>query len=121
MDEPAASKNRLKIVYCPLHQIEIPPAKILSSNSTISSKVLSERVLLSNNSIRDMSCFLRASVLLSKEQSGTVHMANKYKLASIITIYINHSTRTEEADTIRMVYSMVALEYMITSYKESQS
>ena len=58
-----------------------------------------------------MSCFLRASALLSKEQSGTVHMANKYKLASILAIYINHSTRTEEADTIRMVYSMVAPEY----------
>ena len=67
-----------------------------------------------------MSCFLRASVLLSNEQSGTVHMANKYKLAGILNIYINHSTRTEEADTIRMVYSMVAPEYMITSYKESQ-
>ena len=58
-----------------------------------------------------MSCFLRESVLLSKEQSGTVHMANKYKLASILTIYINQSTRTEKADTIRMVYSMVAPEY----------
>ena len=68
-----------------------------------------------------MSCFLRASVLLSKKQSGTVHMANKYKMASMLTIYINHLTRTEEADTIRMVYSMVAPEYMITSYKESQS
>ena len=41
-------------------------------------------------------------------------MANKYKLASIPTIYINHSTRTEEADTIGMVYSMVAPEYMCT-------
>ena len=68
-----------------------------------------------------MSCFLRASVLLSKEQSGTVHMANKYKLASIHTIHVNHSTLTEEADTIRMVYGMVGPEYMITSYKESQS
>ena len=58
-----------------------------------------------------MSCFLRTSVLLSKEQSGTVHMANKYKLASILTIYNNYSTRTEEADTIRMVYSLVAPEY----------
>ena len=66
-----------------------------------------------------MSCFLKASVLLSKEQSGTVHMANKYKLASILTIY--HSTRTEEADTIRIVYSMVAPEYMSTNYKESQN
>ena len=72
-----------------------PPAQIISSNSTISSKVLSERVLLSNNSILDMSCFLRASVLLSKDQIGTVHMANNYKLASILTIYINYSTRTE--------------------------
>ena len=62
-----------------------------------------------------MSCFLRASVSLSKKQSGTVDMANKYKLASILTIYINHSTRTEEADTISMVYSMVAPEYMGTS------
>ena len=68
-----------------------------------------------------MSCFLRASVLLSKAQSGTFDMANKYKLSTILTIYINHSTRTEEADTIRMVYSMVALEYMSTSYKESQN
>ena len=68
-----------------------------------------------------MSCFLSASVLLSKEQSATVHMANKYKLASILTIYINHLTRTEETDTIRMVYSMVAPEYMITNYNESQS
>ena len=67
-----------------------------------------------------MSCFLRASVLLSKEQSGTVDMANKHKLASILTIY-NHSTRTEESDIIRMVYSMVAPEYMSTSYKESQN
>ena len=48
-------------------------------------------------------------------------MANKYKMASMLTIYINHSTRTEEADTIRMVYSMGAPEYMITSYKQSQS
>ena len=48
-------------------------------------------------------------------------MANKYKLASILTIYINHSTRTEEADTIKMVYSMVAPKYMSTSYKESQN
>ena len=78
-------------------------------------------VLLYNNSIWDMSCFLRASVLLSKEQSGTVDIANKYKLASILTIYINHSTRTEEADTIRMFYSMVAPEYMSTSYKKSQN
>ena len=77
---------------CPIHQIDIPPAQILSSRSTISSKALAEMVLLSNNSISDMSCFLRASVLLSKEQSGTVDMANKYKLASILTIYINHST-----------------------------
>ena len=68
-----------------------------------------------------MSCFLRASVLLSKEQSGTVDMANKYKLASILTIYINHSTRIEEADTIRMVYSLMAPEYMSTRYKESQN
>ena len=59
-----------------------------------------------------MSCFLRASVLLSKEQNGTVDRANKYKLASMFTIYINHSTRTEEADTNRMVYSMVAPEYI---------
>ena len=64
-------------------------------------------VLLSNNSIWDMSCFLRASVLLSKEQSGTVDMANKYYLASIFTIYIIHSKGTAEADTIRMVYNMV--------------
>ena len=35
--------------------------------------------------------------------------------------YINHSTRTEEADTIRMVYSMLAPEYMSTSYKEGQN
>ena len=48
-------------------------------------------------------------------------MANKYKLASILTIYTNHSTPTEEADTIRMVYSMVAPEYISTSYKESQN
>ena len=48
-------------------------------------------------------------------------MANKYELASILTIFINHSTRTEEADTIRMVYRMVVPEYMITSYNESQS
>ena len=112
MDKPVATKNRLKIHYCPIHQIDIPHAQIVSSNSTISSKVLSERVLLSINSIRDMSCFLRAaSVLLAKEQSGTAHMANRYTLTSILTIYINHSTRTEEADTIRMVYSMVAPEY----------
>ena len=78
-------------------------------------------VLLSNNSIWDMTCFIRASVLLSKEQSGTVDMANKYKWASILSIYINHSTRTEESDIIRMVYSMVAPEYMSTSYKESQN
>ena len=78
-------------------------------------------VLLSNNSIWDMSCFLRSSVLLSKEQSGTVDMANKYKLASILAIYINYSTRTEKADTIRMAYSIVAPEYMSTSHKESQN
>ena len=36
-----------------------------------------------------MSCFLRVSVLLSKEQIGTVDMVNEYKLASILTIYIN--------------------------------
>ena len=87
MDKPTASKNRLKSIYCPTHQIDIPPAQILSSNSTISSKVLSERVLLPNiflTFIWDMSCFLRASVLLSKEQYGTVRMANKYKLASIL-------------------------------------
>ena len=76
-------------------------------------------VQLFNNSIWDMSCFLRASVLHAKEQSDTVDMANKYKLANILTIYIIHSTRTEEADTIRMVYSMVVPEYM--SYKESQN
>ena len=36
-------------------------------------------------------------------------MANKYKLlASTPIIYINHSMWAEEADTIRMVYSMVA-------------
>ena len=40
-------------------------------------------------------------------------MAKKYKLASIITIYINHSTPTKEADTISMVYSIVAPEYNI--------
>ena len=50
-----------------------------------------------------MSCFLRASVLLSKEQSGTVDIANKYKLASILTIYINHSTRKDEANARVMV------------------
>ena len=55
-----------------------------------------------------MSCFLRASVLLSKEQSGTVDMAIKYSLASIFTIYINHPKGTAEADTIRMVYNIVA-------------
>ena len=71
------SKNRLKILYCPIHLFDIQPAQILSSNSTIFSKVLSERVLLSNNPIWDMPCFLRASVLLSNEQSGTVNMANK--------------------------------------------
>ena len=68
-----------------------------------------------------MSCFLRASVLLSQEQNGTVDIANKYKFSSILTIYINHPTRTEEADTIRMVYSMVSPEYMSTSYKKSQN
>ena len=87
----------------------VPPCKQIyeleSTKSTISIKVLSESVLLSNNSIWDMSCFLRASVLLSKEQSGTVDMANKYKLASILTIYMNHAMRTEEANTIRAVYS----------------
>ena len=114
MDKPAAVKNRLNIHCCRIHQIDIPPAQILPFKSTISSKTLAEMVLLSNNSIRDMSCFLRASVLLSKEQSGTVDMANKYKLASILTIYINHSTRIEEADTIRMVYSLMAPEYMST-------
>ena len=62
-------------------------------------------VLLSNNSFWDMSCFLRASVLLSKEQNGAVDMANK--LARIFTIYNNHSKGTAEADTIRMVYNMV--------------
>ena len=63
-------------------------------------------VLLSNNSIWDMSCFLRASVLFSKEQSGTVDMSNKYYLA--IIFYINYSKGTAEADTIKMVYNMVA-------------
>ena len=115
-----APKNRLNIHCRRIHQIDIPPAQTLSSKST-SSKALAEMVLLSNISICDMSCFLRASVLLSKEQSGTVDMANKYKLASILTIYINHSTRTKEAHTIRMVYSMVAPEYMSTSCKESQN
>ena len=78
MDKPTALKNRLNIQFCRLHQIDIPPAQILSSKSTISSKVLAEMVLLSSNSIWDMSYFLRASVLLSKEQSGTVDIANKY-------------------------------------------
>ena len=55
-----------------------------------------------------MSCFLRASVLLSNEQSGRVDMANKYLLASSFTIYINHSKGTAEADTIRVVYNIVA-------------
>ena len=77
--------------------------------------------MLSNNSIWDMSCFLRESVLLCKEQRGTVDMANRRKFVSILTIYIKQSTWTEETDTIRMVYSMVAPEYMITSYKESQN
>ena len=86
MNKPAASTNRLKMHYCPIHQINIPSAQILPSEYTISSKVFSERVLLSNNTICD------ASVLLSEEQSGTVDMA----------------TWTEEAKTIRMVYSMVA-------------
>ena len=54
-----------------------------------------------------MSCFLRASVLLSKEQSGTVDMANKYSLASIFTMYVNHSKGTAKPDTIRMVYNMM--------------
>ena len=66
--------------FCPIHQIDIPPAKILSSKSVTYSKVLSERVLLSNNSIWGMSCYLRARVLLSKEQSVTVNMANMYRL-----------------------------------------
>ena len=59
---------RLNILCCRIHQIDIPPAQILSSKSTISSKALAEMVLLSNNSIWDMSCFLRASVLLSKSK-----------------------------------------------------
>ena len=49
MDKPAASKNRLKIRYCTIHQIDIPPDEILSSKSTISSKVLSESVLFSSH------------------------------------------------------------------------
>ena len=114
MDKPAAPKNRLNIHCCRIHQI-------LSTKSTISSKTLAEMVLLPNNSISDMSCFLRASVLLSKEQSGTVDMASKYILASILTIYINHSTRTEWTDTISIAYSMLAPEYMSTSYKEDQN
>ena len=48
-----------------------------------------------------MSCFLRASVLLSMEQSGTADMVNKYKLANIRTIYINHLTRTEEVEKMK--------------------
>ena len=78
MDKPAATKNCLNINCCRIHQIDIPPAQILSSKSTISSKALAEMVLLSNNSIWDMSCFPIASVLLSKEQSGAVDLANKY-------------------------------------------
>ena len=77
MDKPAAPKNRLNIHCCPIHQIDIPHAQMLSSKSTISSKELVEMVLLSNISIWYMSCFLRASVLLSKEQSGTADMVNK--------------------------------------------
>ena len=50
MDKPAPSIFLLKIHYCPiLHQIHIPPTQILSPKSTISSKVVSERVLLSNH------------------------------------------------------------------------
>ena len=87
MDKPAAPKNRLNILCCRINQIDIPPAQLLSSKSTISSKALGEMVLLSNNSIWDMSCYLRASILLSKEKSD---MTNKYKLASILpSILIN--------------------------------
>ena len=90
MDKPAAPKNRLNIHCCRIHQFDIPPAQILSFKSTISSKALAEMVLLSNNSFWDMSCFLIASILLSKEQSGTVDMANKYKLASILLCILNN-------------------------------
>ena len=68
-----------------------------------------------------MSCFLRASVLLSNEQSGTVHMANKYKLAGILNIYINHSTRTEEAgsryrDTFKAMQTCKMFGFDICNY-----
>ena len=93
MDKPAVPKNRLNIHWCPIHQIDIPPAQISSYKSTISSKALAEMVLFSNNSIWDMSCFLRASVLLSKEQSGTVDMANKYKLFSLSILIIQRGRK----------------------------
>ena len=119
MDKPAAPKNRLNIHCCRMNQIDIPPAQILSSKSTISSKALAEMVLLSKNSIWDMFWFLRASVLLSKEQSGTVDMAKKYKFASILTIYILIIQRTEEVEAIRMIYSMLKQKYMNTRDKKS--
>ena len=57
MDKPAAPKNRLNIHCCPIHQIDIPPAQILSSKSTISSKTLSGMVLLSNNWLTPLGWF----------------------------------------------------------------
>ena len=51
MEKPAATKNRLNMHCCRIHQIDIPSAQILFSKYTISSKALAEMVLLSNNSI----------------------------------------------------------------------
>ena len=69
MNKPAASKNRLKIHYWPIHQIDIQPAQIISSKSTISSKVLSERVLLSNHYCPVSNNKLSKYVLLSKRSA----------------------------------------------------
>ena len=70
MDKPAASKKYLKI-----HVVQY---------------------------IKSISNLLKyyPSILLSSEQSGAVDMASKYRLASILSIYIYHLARTEDADTI---------------------
>ena len=83
MDKPAAPKNRLNIHCSLIHQIDIAPALILSSRSMISSKALAEMVLLSNNSIWDMSCFLRSKVV---QLIGQISINWRVSLLSIIII-----------------------------------
>ena len=65
MDKPTASFFST-IYYYLISQTIISLSQILGSKSTIFNKVFQKRVLLSNNFILGMSCFLRKIVALSQ-------------------------------------------------------